>query len=282
MPLVCFYVCKVISLLQLMQFFETICSSLKSLNCLFQVPCLQRLSTLVQKEWYCCVRCWRDIWRRCFLPPSADSLPALPVLSSGQWGHRSTCVLRSLFPPLIRTILFLSAMSSRHWINRVAVDWLSRPNAWSIPVWTVRTALCSRQKGICALLCAAAAHAAVCNAFFSFSQGLWEEKARETLRSFTSWDFSCPLRSGETFFIFSGITSFSVPVPCVWRLVQRMEQSELTITPHLIGKREYPRQGSFWPWRGCKVIAQSHLQESQPYRRLIKKLSFYYQKIINW
>lgn len=190
------------------------------------------------------------------------------------------CVLSSFSPPPIRTILFLSAMSSRHWINRVAVDWLSRPNAWSIPVWTVRTALYSHQRGICALLCAAAAHAVVCNAFFSFSQGLWEEKARETLRSFISWDFSCPLRSGETFFIFSGITSFSVPAPCVWRLVQRMEQSELTITPHLIGKEENPRQGSFWPWRGCKVIVQSHLQESQPCRRLIKKLFLIIKKNI--
>ena len=192
------------------------------------------------------------------------------------------CVLSSSYPLPTRTILSLSAMSSRHWIDRVVVDWLARPNAWNIAGGTVRISLYSHQKDICALLCAVAAHAAVCNAFFSFSQGLWEEKARETLRSFTSWDFSCSLRSGETFFIFSGITSFSVPVPCVWRLVQRMEQSELTITPHLIGKREYPRQGSFWPWRGCKVIAQSHLQESQPYRRLIKKLSFYYQKIINW
>ena len=97
-----------------------------------------------------------------------------------------------------RTILSLSAMSSRHWIDRGAVGRLVRPNAWSILVWIVRTSSCSHQKGICALLCAAAAHAVVCNAFFSFSQVLWEEKARETLRSFTSWDSSCPLRSGET------------------------------------------------------------------------------------
>ena len=165
---------------------------------------LQRLSTLIQKVWYCCVRWLRDIWRRCFLPPSADSLPALPELSSGQWGHRAMCVLSSSYPPPTRTILFLSAMSSRHWIDRGAVDWLVRPNAWSILVWIVRTSLCSRQKGICALLCAVAAHAVVCNVFFSFSQGLWEEKARETLRSFISWDFSCPLRSGETICLIFG------------------------------------------------------------------------------
>ena len=119
------------------------------------------------------------------------------------------CVLSSSYPLPTRTILSLSAMSSRHWIDRGAVDWLARPNAWNIAGGTVRISLCSHQKGICALLCAVAAHAVVCNAFFSFSQVLWEEKARETLRSFTSWDFSCPLRSGETFFIFSGITSFS-------------------------------------------------------------------------
>ena len=165
---------------------------------------LQRLSTLIQKEWYCCVRCWRGIWRRCFLSPSADSLPALLVLSSGQWEHRATCVLRSLSPPSIRTILSLSARSSPHWIDRGAVGWSACPNAWSILVWIVRTSSCSRQKGICALLCAVAAHAVVCNAFFSYSQVLWEEKAREMLRSFTSWDSSCPLRSGETICLIFG------------------------------------------------------------------------------
>lgn len=282
MPLVCFTFCKVISLLQLMQFFETICSSLKSLNCPFQVPCLQRLSTLIQKVWYCCVRCWRGIWRRYFWALLADSLAALPVLSSWQWGHRAMCVLSSSYPPPTRTSLSPSAMSSRHWIDRVAIDWLARPNAWSIPVWTVRTALYSHQKEICALLCAAAAHAVVCNAFFSFSQGLWEEKARKTLRSFTSWDFSCPLRSGETFFIFSGL--YLLFYLCALCLAPCAAHGTIGIDHHSASnrKREYPRQGSFWTWRGCKVIAQSHLQESQPYRRLIKKLSFYYQKIINW
>lgn len=207
------------------------------------------------------------------------------------------CVLSSSYPLPIRTILSLSAMSSRHWIDRVAVDWLARPNAWSILVWIVRTSLCSHQKGICALLYAVAAHAVVCNAFSSFSQVLWEEKARETLRSFTSWDSSCPLRSGETICFlwvlppfpisFSALRALCLRTSCLRALCPRTlsgagTQSMLTTTSHLSGKREYPRQGSFWPWRGCKVIVQSHLQESQPYRRLIKKLSFYYQKNINW
>ena len=222
------------------------------------------------------------------------------------------CVLSSSYPLPTRTILSLSAMSSRHWIDRVVVDRLARPNAWNIAVWTVRISLCSHQKGICALLCAAAAHAVVCNAFSSFSQGLWEEKARETLRSFTSWDFSCPLRSGETICFLWVLPPFSdfllrSPLLVSENFVSESfvsesfvsenfksesfvsenfkwsgAQSMLTTTSHLGGKREYPRQGSFWPWRGCKVIAQSHLQESQLYRQLIKKLSFYYQKNINW
>ena len=40
-----------------------------------------------------------------------------------------------------------------------------------------------------------------------------------------------------------GFTSFSVSVPCVWRLVQRMEQLELTITPHLSGKENTHAKG---------------------------------------
>ena len=179
-------------------------------------------------------------------------------------------VLSSSYPLPIRTILSLSAMSSHHWIDRDAVDWLARPNAWSIAGGTVRISLCSHQKGICALLCAVAAHIVVCNAFFSFSQVLWEEKARETLRSFTSWDFSCPLRSGETICFLWVLPPFSDFLLRSPRLVSENfvsesfvsenfkwsgAQSMLTTTSHLGGKREYPRQGSFWPWRGCKVIA---------------------------
>ena len=192
------------------------------------------------------------------------------------------CVLSSSYPLPTRTILFLSAMSSRHWINRVAIDWLARPNAWSIPVWTVRISLCSHQKDICALLCAVAAHAAVCNAFFSFSQGLWEEKARETLRSFISWDFSCPLRSGETFFIFSGL--YLLFCLCALCLAPCAAHGTIGIDHHSASNREKriptPRFVLTMTW------VQSY--SAEPFARIsalqtaYKKLSFYYQKIINW
>ena len=145
------------------------------------------------------------------------------------------CVLSSSFPPPIRTILSLSAMSSCHWIDRVAVDWLVRPNAWSILVWIVRTSSCSRQKGICALLCAVAAHAVVCNAFSSFSQVLWEEKARETLRSFTSWDFSCPLRSGETICF---LWHYLLFCPCVLCLAPCAAHGTIGIDHHSASNRK--------------------------------------------
>ena len=169
------------------------------------------------------------------------------------------CVLSSSYPLPTRTILSLSAMSSRHWIDRVAVDWLARPNAWSILVWIVRTSLCSHQKGICALLYAVAAHAVVCNAFFSFSQVLWEEKARETLRSFTSWDSSCPLRSGETICLIFGCNLSKRETP---------RQVILTVT----WVQSY-RQGAFaWNWtlQGLYKIFIFYL--SKNYKLIINRL----------
>lgn len=163
------------------------------------------------------------------------------------------CVLSSSYPLPTRTILFLSAMSSRHWIDRVAVDRLAHPNAWSIAVWTIRISLCSHQKGICALLCAVAAHVVVCNAFSSFSQVLWEEKARETLRSFISWDFSCPLRSGETICFLWILPSFSDFLLRSPRLVSENFESESFMSEN-------------FKWSGSSVNADHHFTSGRKKR----------------
>ena len=178
------------------------------------------------------------------------------------------CVLSSSYPLPTRTTLSLSAMSSRHWIDRDAVDWLARPNAWSIVVWTVRISLCFHQKGICALLCAAAVHVVVCNAFSSFSQGLWEEKARETLRSFTSWDSSCPLRSGETICFLWVLPPFSDFLLRSLRLVSENFESESFESESFVS--ENFKSESFvsenFKWSGSSVNADHHFTSGRKKR----------------